>query len=261
MSNKSNAKPIQSVNRALQLFEVFRTADQEEFGITELSNALGLHKNNVFRLLATLSSCGYIEQNPETENYRLGIGIFNLGQKFIHKLGILKLSRPFMQKITSEVNESTYIGIIRDGNATYLGISETSLPVRVASRVGKDVPAYATAIGKIHLAYASDEELARMYPENKLHKYTSNTILTLADLKRHLKEAAANEYVIDNEELEVGVKCVAVPIKDYLGMLPVAAISVSGPVSRMSDERIKLEILPVMQKFSREISKRLGYQQ
>ncbi len=260
MSYKSNVKPIQSVYHALQLFEVFRTAEKEEFGVTELSNALGLHKNNVFRLLATLSSCGYIEQNPQTENYRLGIGIFNLGQKFIHKLGILKLARPFMKKITSEVNESSYIGILREGNAIYLGISETSLPVRVASRVGKDVPAYTTAIGKAQLAYAPEEEINKIYPESRLKRYTPNTIVSLAELKRQLKEVAANDYAVDNEELEVGVRCIAVPIKDYLGV-PVAALSVSGPVSRMSESRLREEILPVVQKFSREISKRLGYQQ
>ncbi|MDR2869710.1 MAG: IclR family transcriptional regulator [Deferribacteraceae bacterium] len=252
-------KPIQSVYHALQLFEVFRMAEKEEFGVTELSNALGLHKNNVFRLLATLSSCGYIEQNPQTENYRLGIGIFNLGQKFIHKLGILKLARPFMKKITTEVGESAYIGILREGAAIYLGMSDTTLPVRIASRVGKDVPAYTTAIGKIQLAYADDEEIDKIYPEAKLKKFTPNTIVTLAELKRQLKEAAANDYSIDNEEFEYGVRCLAVPIKDYLGA-PVAALSVSGPVGRMSDERMINEILPVVQKYSREISKRLGYQ-
>jgi DNA-binding IclR family transcriptional regulator len=260
MNYKSSEKPIQSVSRALQLFEVFRTAEKEEFGITELSNELGLHKNNVFRLLATLSSCGYVEQNPFTENYQLGIGIFNLGQKFIHKLGILKLARPFMQKITAELNESAYIGILREGDAIYLGVSETTLPVRVTSRVGKDLPAYATAIGKINLAYASEDDINKLYSDSKLKKHTPHTITSLSELKKQLKEAAANDYVLDDEELEIGVRCIAVPIKDYLGV-PVAALSVSGPTSRMSDERIISEILPILQKFSREISKRLGYQQ
>jgi DNA-binding IclR family transcriptional regulator len=147
-----------------------------------------------------------------------------------------------------------------EGNVTYLGVSETSLPVRVASRVGKDVPAYTTAVGKIHLAYASDEELTRIYPENKLKRYTPNTIATIAELKKHLKDVATQEYAIDSEEFEIGVKCVAVPIKDYLAMSPVAAISISAPISRMSEERIQNEILPVLQKYAREISKRLGYQ-
>jgi DNA-binding IclR family transcriptional regulator len=195
----------------------------------------------------------------ETENYRLGIGIFNLGQRFIHKLGILNLARPFMKKISMDVNESSYIGVLRNGSAIYLGISESSLPVRVASRVGKDVPAYATAIGKVQLAYVTEEDLNKLYQESRLKRYTPNTIVSVAELKRQLKDIAQNEFAIDNEEFEVGVRCVAVPIKDYLGA-PVAALSVTGPVSRMSEIRIKGEILPIVQKFSREISKRLGHQ-
>lgn len=260
MVQKPVVKSIQSVQHALQLFEVFRqNHHQEEFGVTELSKTLGLHKNNVFRLLATLSSCGYIEQNPVTENYRLGIGIFNLGQKFINKLGFLKVARPFMEKIVSEIEESVYIGILRDGNVIYLDIVEALHPVGVVSRVGKDLPAYCTSIGKIQLSYSSEEEINKMYVGARLKKYTNYTITSLPELKKHLKEISNNDYAIDNQEYEKDVRCIAVPIKDYLGV-PVAAISVTGPVFRMDDNRLLNEILPVAKKYAKEISKRLGYQ-
>jgi len=260
MVYKPDVKPVQSVYHALQLFEVFRTAqDKDEFGVTELSKSLGLHKNNVFRLLATLASRGYIEQNLNTENYRLGIGIFNLGQKFVSKLGILKLARPFMEKIVSEVQESVYIGILRDGNVIYLDIAETNLPVRVVSRVGKDVPAYCTAIGKVQLAYSSEEEINKIYMGARLKRYTEHTITSLPILKKDLKNVTANDYAIDNEEFEYRVRCIAVPIKDYLG-IPVAALSVTGPACRIDDERQVNDILPVAKKYAREISKRLGFQ-
>ena len=261
MVYKPDVKPVQSVHHALELFEVFRTADnKDEFGVTELSKALGLHKNNVFRLLATLASRGYIEQNLNTENYRLGIGIFNLGQKFVNKLGILKLSRPFMEKIVAEVNESVYIGILREGNVIYLDMAETNHPVRVVSRVGKDVPAYCTAIGKIQLAYSSEEEINKIYMGARLKKYTDHTITSLPVLKRELKKVADQDYAIDDEEFEERVRCIAVPIKDYLGV-PVAALSVTGPACRQTDERLLDDLLPVAKKYAREISKRLGFQE
>lgn len=257
---KPDVKSIQSVQHALQLFEVFRTNyNKDEFGVTELSKTLGLHKNNVFRLLATLSSCGYIEQNPVTENYRLGIGIFNLGQKFISKLGFLRLARPFMEKIVSETGESCYIGILRENNVIYLDIVEAGHPVRIVSRVGKDVPAYCTAIGKVQLAYSGEDELNKMYAGARLKKYTDYTITSLPELKKHLKEVSSNDYAIDNQEFEKDVRCIGVPVKDYLGT-PVAAISVSGPCYRMTDDRLMGVILPAVKKYSREISKRLGYQ-
>ncbi len=257
---KPNVKVIQSVQHVLELFEVFRVNyNRDEFGVTELSKALGLHKNNVFRLLATLSSCGYIEQNPITENYRLGIGIFNLGQKFIDKLGFLRLARPFMEKIVSGIGESCYIGILREGNVIYLDLVEADHPVRIVSRVGKDVPAYCTAIGKVQLAFSSEEEINKMYLGARLKKYTDNTITSLPELKKHLKEVNFKEYAIDDQEFEKDVSCIAVPIKDYLGT-PVAAISIAGPRYRMNQERLIDNILPVAKKYAKEISKRLGYQ-
>lgn len=260
MAYKANVKLVQSVHHALQLFEVFRTAEKkEEFGVTELSKTLGLHKNNVFRLLATLESRGYIEQNMNTENYRLGIGIFNLGQKFVNKLGMLKLARPFMEKIVTECNESVYIGILREGSVIYLDIVEAPQTVRVVSRVGKDVPAYCTAIGKIQLAYASEEELNKIYMGARLKRYTDSTITSLPELKKNLKTIIHKDYCLDEEEFEDRVKCVAVPIKDYLGV-PIAALSVTGPACRMTDERLIEEILPIAKKYAREVSKRLGYQ-
>jgi len=260
MATKNSVKLVQSVAHVLQLFEVYRTADnKEEFGVTELSKILGLHKNNVFRLLATLESRGYIEQNKATENYRLGIEIFDLGQKYLNKLGLLKLARPFMEKIVSEINESVYIGILKDGAVVYLDIVEANQTIKIVSRVGKDVPAYCTAIGKIQLAYASEEELNKMYMGARLKKYTDKTITSLPELKKHLKLVAENDYAIDDEEFEESVRNVGVPIKNYEGV-SVAAISATGPVCRMTSEKIDNEVLPVLKKYSREISKRLGYQ-
>ncbi|MEF3254759.1 MAG: IclR family transcriptional regulator [Deferribacterales bacterium] len=260
MVTKNTPKLVQSVAHVLQLFEVYRTSEyKEEFGVTELSKILGLHKNNVFRLLATLEARGYIEQNKDTENYRLGIEIFDLGQKYLHKLGLLKLARPFMEKIVAEVNESVYIGILKDGAVVYLDIVEAIQTIKIVSRVGKDVPAYCTAIGKILLAYASEEELNKMYMGARLKRYTDKTITSLPELKKHLKTVAELDYAIDDEEFEESVRNVGVPIKNYEGVA-VAAISVTGPVCRMTPQKINEVVLPILKKYSREISKRLGYQ-
>lgn len=260
MVSKSTPKLVQSVAHVLQLFEVYRTTDyREEFGVTELSKQLGLHKNNVFRLLATLESRGYIEQNKATENYRLGIEIFDLGQKYLNKLGLLKLARPFMEKVVSEINESVYIGILKEGSVVYLDIVEAMQTIKIVSRVGKDVPAYCTAIGKIQLAYASEEELNKIYMGARLKKYTDKTITSLPELKKHLKIVAENDYAIDDEEFEESVRNVGVPVKNYEGV-SIAAISATGPVCRMTPEKIDNEVLPTLKKYAREISKRLGYQ-
>jgi DNA-binding IclR family transcriptional regulator len=242
----------------LQLFEVFRTYAKEEYGVTELSNAVGLHKNNVFRLLATLCSKGFIEQNPITENYRLGLGIFNLGEKFIHRFGMLALARPFMKKLTAEFGESSYIGLLHAESAVYLGISESLAPVRVASRVGKSLPAYATDVGKVLLSELSVKNLSALYHHKRLTRCTPKTITSFTELKSALREVTQNGYAIDDEELETGVRSVAVTIRGFQSQ-PMAALSISAPAARLSINKIKNDIAPVLSQYSMEISKRSGY--
>ncbi|MBI5655942.1 MAG: helix-turn-helix domain-containing protein, partial [Geobacter sp.] len=109
MAKKDKAEYIiQAVDHALDLLEQFHD-DVDELGVTELSKRLKLHKNNVFRLLATLESRGYIEQNRVTENYRLGLKTLELGQTFIKQMGLLRQSRPVLEALVRECNETTYV--------------------------------------------------------------------------------------------------------------------------------------------------------
>src|SRR6202166_4671050 len=102
---------IQSVAHALDVLEQF-FGEVDELGVTELSKRLKLHKNNVFRLLATLESRGYIEQNKVTENYRLGLKTLELGQTFIRQMGLLRQSKPVLEALVKECNETTYVSIL-----------------------------------------------------------------------------------------------------------------------------------------------------
>src|SRR5512136_2693205 len=104
---------IQAVFHALDLLEQFHD-DVDELRATELSKRLKLHKNNVFRLLATLESRGYIEQSRVTENYRLGLKTLELGQTFIKQMGLLRQSRPILEALVRECNETTYVSIVKD---------------------------------------------------------------------------------------------------------------------------------------------------
>lgn len=138
---------IQSVAHALDVLEEFRD-ETEELGVTELSKKLKLHKNNVFRILATLQSRNYIEQNRANDNYRLGVKCLELGQTFIHQRGLLKQARPILQELAETTGETSYISILRGNEVVYLDAVETSSTVRVISRVGLHMPLHATAAGR-----------------------------------------------------------------------------------------------------------------
>ena len=247
---------IQAVSHALDLLEQFH-GDVDELGVTELSKRLKLHKNNVFRLLATLESRGYIEQNRATENYRLGLKSLELGQTFIKQMGLLRQAKPILEKLVAECNETSYVAIFKEGYIVYLDVVETDLTVRVVSRVGSRLPAHCTAAGKIHLAFMSEEEIEAVLPA-ELKEYTPTTITDRAALKKELQEVTEKGYAIDNEELDPGVRCVAAPIRDYTRRI-VGAVSISGPSMRLGDARIEKELVPLVLDAGEELSTRLGF--
>lgn len=248
---------IQAVDHALDLLEQFHD-DVDELGVTELSKRLKLHKNNVFRLLATLEARGYIEQNRVTENYRLGLKTLELGQTFIRQMGLLRQSRPVLEWLVKQCNETAYVAILKELSIVYLDVVETDLTVRVVPRVGSRLPAYCTAAGKVQIAYLTDEELDNFFPTKELKPFTPYTITDRDELRKHLKLVVEQGYAIDNEELDIGVRCVAAPIRDYTRRI-IGAVSLSGPSMRFTDERMDKELIPLVKKAADEISMKLGY--
>ena len=254
---KKSSYIIQSVTNALDLLEEFRGEDTE-LGVTELSKRLGLHKNNVFRLLATLESRGYIEQNKVTGNYRLGLKVLELGQVFIKHMGLLKMARPILEEIVEKCNETAYLGLIRDDRVVYVDVVEARQPVRVISRVGVGLPVYCSAVGKAQIAFESADEVERILNEMPLKRYTRNTITDREELLRQLEEVRERGYAIDDEEFDEGIRCVGVPVRDYTRRV-IAGLSISGPAYRFTDERLREELIPLAMEAGKKLSARLGY--
>jgi DNA-binding IclR family transcriptional regulator len=249
---------IQSVDHALDILEAF-DYNHEELGVTELSNRLNLHKNNVFRLLATLETRDYIEQDKKTGNYRLGIKIFEVANVFLHHLGLRRQARPVLEELVQGCNETAYLAVLEGTDAIYVLMHETSHMVRVIPRLGHRLPAHCTASGKVQLAFESQDRLVELLADRPLRQMTPNTISTFDKLCEHLAEVARVGYAVDNEELEEGVRCVSAPVRDYSHRV-VAGIGLSGPVSRFSTERIQNELVPLVKQAGVKLSQRLGYE-
>jgi len=249
---------VQSVVKAIEILEAFTDRD-DELGVIDLCNRLGLSKNNITRLLQTLQERGYIEQNKITGNYRLGLKIFEMGQIFFKKMGLLKQVRPVMESLESRCDEAVYVAVLQAGEVVYLDMVETTHSVRAISRVGWRLPAYCTAVGKCQLAFLAEAELESLLNSLTLEQLTKNTITEKGRLRHHLAQIAEQGYAVDNEECEEGIKCVGVPVWDYT-RTPVASICISGPSSRMTDERIKKELVALVKEAGVEISRKLGYE-
>jgi len=247
---------IQSVAHALDVLEEFR-GETDELGVTELSKKLKLHKNNVFRILATLQSRNYIEQNKTNDNYRLGIKCLELGQTFIHQRGLLKQAQPILHELAESTGETSYISILRGTEVIYLDSVETSSTVRVISRVGLHMPIHATAAGKALVAFDSDEELQKRFA-GEIPRFTKNTKIVREELMKEFAAVRDREYATDLEEFEEGLRCIAAPVRDYTRKV-VGAISVSGPANRLSDEKIAQMVGPEVNRAGKALSARLGF--
>ena len=254
---KQAAHVIKSLRNALDLLEEFK-GDRDELGVTELSNRLNLHKNNIFRLLATLETKGYIEQNQANENYRLGLKSLGLARTFIKQIGLVRPVKPFLKEIVRECHEMAYVGIIRHNSVVCLDVEESRQAVMVTNHVGSKLPIHCTAIGKAQIAFVSEEEFDKLGILDNMERFTPNTIIDKGDFIKHLKEVAKQGYALDNEEYNLGVRCVGVPLRDYTGRV-VGGICVSGPSCRITDEMLRKGIIPVVKKAGEKASKRLGF--
>lgn len=247
---------IQAVVHAMELLDQF-TGDADELGVTELSRRLKLHKNNVFRLLATLEAREYIQQNPVTGNYRLGLKTLELGQTMIRQMGLLRQARPVVEQLSATTNETVYVASLRESYVVYLDVVESHHAVRVVPRLGAWLPAHCTAAGKVHLAYLLQSGIPLPLPEI-LQSFTAHTIVDRDELCTHLQTVAEQGYAIDDEEMDDDVRCVSAPVRDYAARV-VGAISVSGPLARLSDARLSRELIPQLKDAAAEISRKLGY--
>lgn len=248
---------IQSVSHALDVLEQF-TGEHDELGVTELSKRLKLHKNNVFRLLATLESRGYIEQNKATENYRLGIRCLQVGQTYITQMGLLRQAHPIIENLARTAHETAFVAVLRKTVVVPLDAVEAERPIRMTTSIGGTLPLHSTAAGKVQLAFIADADLRDALIED-LPRFTERTVVERSVVRDQLLQVAERGYAVELGEHLDEVNSVAVPIRDYTRNV-VGSLALSGPAYRMTKERIDGELIPLMLKAGQELSSRLGFE-
>ena len=250
---------IQTVHNALRLLEGFH--DETELGVSELSRRLGLHKNNVFRLLATLEQSGYIEQSEQNERYRLGPSCLERGRDFLRGSRLLERARPILEGIVAELGESAHLGVRNGFEVVHLDGEQPRQLVLAASRIGSRLPLHCTAMGKVLIGFADEPTRVyydRLLTEKDLEARTDATIVDRDKLFEHLRAVTSQGFALDVEECERGLCCAAAPVSDESGRV-VAAISVSGPASRLSEDRLHDEIIDVVVAAAERLSQQLGH--
>lgn len=284
---KSSSKPkseyaIQTVTNALRMLEAFET--EPELGVSELARRLGLHKNNAFRLLATLELAGYIQQDPATELYRLGPRCLELGHAFARSHTLMQQARPVLEALARDFGETTHLGVLSGHEVVHLdGVLPDQL-VLTALRVGERANAHCTALGKVLLAgrlgapalerteEAGESSGAKgaarsarppaglvlgALPDGKLERHTDATFDDPTKLLEELRAVGLRGYATDVDEYAVGLRCVAAPVRDA-NLRVVAALSLSGPSLRLDEARLHGEAALAITKAADRLSHALG---
>lgn len=245
---------LQSVDNALQIMEVF-SEESAELGVSEISKRMGLGKSTVHRLLATMEKRGFVEQNPGTTKYRLGIKIVHLGAGVLRQLNIIRESRPHIKKLSHITGESAHLALYSQGEITFVEKVTGKNPAKMGSTIGVKLPAYCTATGKVLLSFLPDAEREETLAKNRLKRFTPHTILDIDLLRQELIQIKSLGYAEDQQEADEGLVCFAAPIKN-IACEVIAAISVSGAASRMNDR--KNEFIPLVRDAADMISRACG---
>ena len=250
---------IQTVRNCLRVLAAF--GDERELGVTELTRLLDLHKNNVFRLLATLQEEGYVEKNEETDRYRLGIACLELAHAFARNRSLPLMARPVLAELSRATGESAHLGVLAEFEVMHLDSEQGDRLVVTGSRIALRLPAHCTALGKTLLGCGEARQLEaydQQVVSAGLRPFTDSTLVDREKLFAHLHMVGAQGYALDLEECEIGLCCAAAPIHDDRGRV-VAAISVSGPSFRLEPDILEQRIVPAVVQAAEELSRSLGH--
>ena len=246
---------VRAVERALQILSSFDD-EHPERGISEISEAISLHKATTHRILTTMLNLDFIERSADGQKYRLGIQMIDLGFKVLRRMDLRRESIPLMNKFIEEWDEAIDLSVFQNKEVLYVEVLQSHQTLTIAASVGQRLPPHCTASGKLFLSHASEKDL-QMILDNPLRSYTKNTVTSREVLLKELVQIQEKGYAMDREEYEEGIRAVAAPIRNYSGIV-IAAISVPGPVNRMADERME-QISTILCEYATTISRRLGW--
>jgi len=247
---------VHSVVRALQALEIL--AREGEAGVTELAAGIGVHKSTASRLLGSLEERELVEQVHERGKYRLGFGILRLANAVSGGLDVAQQGSEICERLAAEIGETVNVAVLRSHYAVNVDQASGPSAVGIQNWVGTLTPLHATSSGKVLLAFMAPEARRGLLEAAGLTRFTERTITSIDELEPELMLVPRNGYALSMEELEHGLNAVAAPIRDHRGAV-IAALSVSGPVYRLTGERTK-EIIPAVVAAADAVGIRMGYQ-
>jgi IclR family KDG regulon transcriptional repressor len=247
------------INSILRAFSVLRSFSGEKthLRISELARRLCLDRSTTYRILLSLEKCGLVEKEEKTGEYALGLAAFELGNAYLKRMDFIQISKPVMAELALKVQETVHLAVLSGAEIVYVDKAESPRTLGVMSKIGQRAPLYCTSLGKVLLAYQSEQEASRIIDQIKFKPFTPNTITAKKKLREELKRVHERGYAFDSREHEREVECIGAPIRDHLGLV-IAALSISGPQKKINTPAESQFVSEVV-KAANFISSKLGY--
>lgn len=253
---KKPAYKVQVLDRAINILEFVARQGGGEAGLPELSAAMKLHKTTTHRIAHVLESRGLLRRAPDSNRYRLGLHLYDLGCHALDNVNIRDEARPIMTRVAFEVGETVHLAVADRAEVLYIERVEAQRSLTMGSKLGARNPVYCTALGKAILAFSPDAEVDQALAGCSMQARTRNTFTSVLSLKRELERIRDRGYSIDDEEIEDGIRCISAPVLNPADRA-VAAISISGPSSRVTPDRFQIIGKTVM-KAAEDLSVHIG---
>lgn len=242
---------IQSLTRGLQIVEMVWQAGRS-VGITELAEKLGVDKSSASRLVKTLVASGYLQQERGSRRFIVGSRLYQIGWELVNRMPLREKARKYLYRLVKDTEECAHTAVYSEGQALMIDDVEAAHSLRVVGGIGRMLPMHCTAVGKTLLAFA------KLPMPITLERKMPNTLTDASVLTRHLAQVCEQGYAYDDEEHQPGVRCLAAPVYNMTG-IAVAAIGISGPSVRVTEDRVIL-LAEHVTRAARELSAELGYE-
>jgi len=239
-----------SLARGLAVVQAFGDSRKPQT-IAQISQKTGIPRAAVRRCLFTLQQLGYVD--AELNNFSLRPKVLTLGYSYLSSTPLTVSSQPYLNAISRQLGESCSLAVLEDGEVLYVARSAASRVMSVALNTGSRLPAYCTSLGRVMLAHLAPAELDAYFAKARLKPMTDKTVTGQKRLREILLQVRQDGYAINDEELELGLRSIAVPVRNASGQV-LAALNVGAQASRVSAERMREEFLPVLQRGAQELA-------
>lgn len=252
----NGADPVRTLERGLLVLQAL--GEHQALSLSEIARQTALSPSTASRLLQTLHQQGFADWQEDAGLWRVGLRAFQVGVAYLERNGVIGAANPEMEALVAELNETINLAVLQDAEAVYVHQVEGRQLVRMFTHIGARASLHCTGVGKVLMAWRPEAEVRQKLGEGPFPALTPHTLTTLSAYLADLALVRQLGYALDNEERELGVRCIATPIHDQGGQV-VASLSLSVPAARMPNERLS-PLADCLKRAGSAVSQRLGWE-